>query len=84
MSMLNRRLQVLIDEERWERLERVSNRRQVTVSTLVREAIDASFVSDADQRTDALRSILAAEPMQVPTPEDLREELDEIRAGKFG
>jgi predicted DNA-binding protein len=84
MSMLDRRLQVLIDEDRWERLERISKRRKVTVSTLVREAIDASLGNDIDQRRDALRSVLAAEPMHVPAPGDLRGELDEMRAGKLG
>jgi hypothetical protein len=80
MSMLDRRLQVLIDEERWARLEREADRRRVSVSVLVREAIDQRFPSGADERRAALQMVLDAEPMEVPEPDGLREELDEVRS----
>lgn len=79
MSMLDRRLQVLIDEERWARLEREAARRKVSVSTVVREAIDDRYPSDADQRRAALQAVLEADPMAVSDPGELRRELDEIR-----
>jgi hypothetical protein len=79
MSMLDRRLQVLIDEERWTRLEREADRRGVSVATVVREAIDQRFPTHADERRRALQAILDAEPMEVPEPEDLREELNRLR-----
>jgi hypothetical protein len=79
MSMLDRRLQILIDEERWTRLEHEAERRRVSVSTLVREAIDEQYPSRAGQRHAALQAVLEAEPMEVPDPHDLRRELDEVR-----
>lgn len=83
MSMLDRRLQVLIDEERWGRLEHEAARRRVSVSVLVREAIDESYPSGAAQRRAALRAILEAEPHEVHSPEALRQELDELRSRRL-
>jgi hypothetical protein len=79
MSMLDRRLQVLIDEARWSRLEREASRRGVAVAVLVREAIDQQIPQDAEERRSALQAILDAEPMEVQGPVPLREELDQIR-----
>ena len=83
MSMLDRRLQVLIDEDRWHRLEREAARRQVPVAVLVREAIDERFPGDADERRAALQALLDAEPMAVPQPDQLRDELDEMRSRRL-
>jgi hypothetical protein len=81
MSMLDRRLQVLIDEERWLRLEHEAERRRVPVSVLVREAIDERYPTDAEDRRRAGQAILDAEPMEVPDdPADLKAELDEVHA----
>ncbi|MGA8208509.1 MAG: antitoxin [Candidatus Dormiibacterota bacterium] len=79
MSMFDRRLQVLIDDARWDRLEREASRRGVAVAVLVREAIDQQIPQDAEERRSALQAILDAEPMAVPQPRQLREELDQIR-----
>jgi hypothetical protein len=43
MANLSRRLQVLIDEDRWARLEDEATQRGASVGTLVREAIDLAF-----------------------------------------
>jgi hypothetical protein len=80
MSMLDRRLQVLIDEARWSRLEREASKRGVPVAVLVREAIDERFPGNAEERRAALQAILDAEPMQVPEPSDLRNELEAVRS----
>lgn len=80
MSMLDRRLQVLIDGDRWTRLEREAARRGVSVAVLVREAIDERFPGDAHQRRAALQAILDAEPMEVPDPDDLHRELEALRS----
>jgi uncharacterized membrane protein len=79
MSMLTRRLQVLIDDERHRRLEAEAARRGVSVAVLVRAALDAAYPSTAEERRAAAARILAAEPMPVPDPEGLRTELDELR-----
>jgi hypothetical protein len=77
--MLRRRLQVLLDDERFHRLERESARRKVPVSVLVRDAIDAAYPVDLPRRRGAAQRILQADPMPVPDPELLRRELDELR-----
>jgi hypothetical protein len=84
MSMFDRRLQVLIDDARWSRLEREAGRRGVPVAVLVREAIDQQIPQDAEERRSALQAILDAELMAVLDPVPLREELDEIRGRGLG
>ena len=78
--MLVRRLQVLIDEDRWARLGSEASRRGVAVAVLVREAIDERFPALAQERRAALQAVLDAEPMDVPEPAQLRQELDSIRS----
>lgn len=78
--MLDRRLQVLIDEDRWARLEGEASRRGVPMAVLVREAIDEGFPALAGERRAALQAILEAEPMDVPESAQLRQELDSIRS----
>ena len=76
MCMLTHRLQVLLDDERWERLQRESRRRRVAVGELVREAIDRVVPHGAADRAAAFERILSAEPMPVPDdPADLKSEL---------
>lgn len=79
MSMLTRRLQVLIDEERHRRLETEAARRGVPVAVLVREALDAAYPTTAEERQAAGQRILDAAPMPVPDVASLRAELDELR-----
>jgi len=83
MSMLDRRLQVLIDEERWQRLQSEADQRRVSVSTLVREAIDSHYPIDSADRRAALERLLGAELMDVPDVDELTAELDELRASRF-
>ena len=78
--MLTRRLQVLLDEDRYFRLASEADRRSVPVAVVVREAIDAAFPSGADERAAAARAILDAPAMPVPDPVALKAELDEIRS----
>jgi hypothetical protein len=75
---LHRRLQVLLDDERFERLAAESARRNAPVAALVREAIDAAYPSVAG-RSGAAATILAAPSMEVPGPSGLRAELEELR-----
>jgi hypothetical protein len=81
--MLTHRLHILLDEDRWQRLDREATRRKVPVAAVVRDAIDAALPAiDVDDRRRAYEELLAAEPMPVPDdPADLKRELDEIRAG---
>jgi hypothetical protein len=53
------------------------------VARVIREAIDVAFPSDLERKRAAFEAIVAAEPMEVPDPGELRRELDEIRAGNL-
>ncbi len=79
MCMMKERLQVLIDSEQRERLEREAAQRGTSVASLVREAIDLTFPSSITARRAAASTILDAEPMEVPAVDDLRTELDDLR-----
>jgi hypothetical protein len=80
MSMpLERRLQVLLDEERHRRLAAVARERGVSVATVVREAIDRGLPNTAGRRHAAGRRALEAPDMSAPGLEELSAELDALR-----
>lgn len=87
MHMLNRRLQVLVDDERYDRLSRESERLGAPVGELVRRAIDREFPAPSPDRAAAARALLSMPPPPGDGPEpdweqQKREMLDE-RARKF-
>ena len=62
---LTRRVQILLDEERYRRLDSEAKRSGASVGELVRRAIDAHYpVATRDPR-GAAADLLAAEPMPV-------------------
>jgi hypothetical protein len=82
--MLTHRLQVLLDDDRWERLQRESRRRHVAVGEIVREAIDRAVPREASGRRSAADRLLAAEPMPVPDdPADLKAEIRAAHESRF-
>jgi plasmid stability protein len=60
MSMLNRRTQILLDEERYARLERRARQTGRSVAAVIREAIDDALLEEelAGQRRAAGRWLL--------------------------
>lgn len=74
-----RRLQVLIEEAQWQRLEDIATTRGVSVASLVRDAIETSLPGGSVERHAAAQAVLDAEPMAVPDPQRLRRELDDLR-----
>ncbi len=78
MPALTRRLQVLLDEDRYARLERLARRRGASVATIVREAIDAAFPDDGPNRFEAARRILDAEPIRVADWSLLKNEIEQM------
>ena len=80
MSTYSERLQILIDPDRRDRLDQIAASRGTSIAVLVREAIDAHFPDDEAARRRAGESILALEPVDMPSPEELRRELDEAHA----
>ena len=81
MRMLSHRLQILLDEGRYRRLAREAERRQASVATVIRGAIDLALpASSHESRQAAVAAILASAPMPVPAdPAELRQEVDEAR-----
>jgi hypothetical protein len=79
MRMLDRRFQILLDEERFQRLSAAAESRGVSVAALIREAIDRAFPASSPRKTAAAQRILSAPDMAVPEPEDLLAELGELR-----
>jgi hypothetical protein len=76
MRILERRVHLLLDESRYQKLAREAERRKISVAAVIRDAIDQQ-PPDADGRRAAIAEILAAEPMPVPAdPTDIRRELD--------
>lgn len=62
---LTHRLQVLLDEERYLRLEQLASSGGISIGSLVREAIDRSFPNAEINRRQAADAILDASPMPV-------------------
>jgi hypothetical protein len=83
--MLNRRLQVLVDDERYERLARESERLGAPVGELVRRAIDHEFpgVDRQGERERAGEELLAMAPPPGPEP-DWEEQKRAIRDAPLG
>jgi hypothetical protein len=77
MHMFEKRLQILLDEPRYQRLARRARRQQTSIAAIIRQAIDA-LEDEERQRDEAIEAILSAPPFPVPhDPRDLRRELDE-------
>ena len=77
--MLDHRLQILLDDERHQRLVEAARERGVSVAAIVREAIDRGLPSSDRQRRAAGEAVLAAEEMPVPDIPELLAELDALR-----
>jgi hypothetical protein len=85
--MLNRRLQVLVDDARYELLTRESERIGAPVGALVRRAIDREFSDSSPNRAEAARRLLAMPPPPGDGPEpdweDQKREMLDERAQKL-
>jgi len=79
MSMFAHRLQILLDDERHERITVAAQERGVSVATVVREAIDRGLPTAEHRRRNAARRLLEAPDMPVPDVAELRSELEALR-----
>lgn len=80
MRMLERRLQILLDDARYQRVASEARHRGVSVAAVIREAIDRALPATGPRRRAAAELILGAPDMEVPAePGDLRAELEELR-----
>ncbi len=76
MCMLTHRLQILIDDECYERVRALARQRGTSVAAVIREALDRGLPATQGRRAAAARRILDAPAMEVG---DLLGELDELR-----
>ncbi len=74
---MTRRVQILIDDERYALLEREATVTGLPVAELVRNAIDTRYGTDLAVRHAAYRRILAAAPMPVDDWDVMKDELTE-------
>jgi hypothetical protein len=76
MHMLDHRVQILLDDERYQKVTREARRRGVSIAAVIRDALDR-LPAAGDARRAGIDAILAAESMPVPSdPAELRRELD--------
>lgn len=79
MATFSRRVQILIDEPRYEILERESRRTGRSVAELIRESVDRVYGVDRAARQAALGALLAEVPMPVGEWADMKAEMiDEL------
>jgi len=78
MATMTRRLQLLLDEGRYIRLERRAKRRGTSVAAVIREAIDTTFPDEDLDRERAVQFLLDAEPMPIEDWPVLKREIDEL------
>jgi uncharacterized secreted protein with C-terminal beta-propeller domain len=74
--MLTRRTQLLLDEERYARVERRAAATNRSVGAVIREAIDRAFPSEAMTRAQAAEYFHTAPRLDISSPEDIRRELE--------
>jgi len=82
MCMLTRRLQVLLDPDRAQRLDAEAARRKVPAAVIVREGLDAVLPGAASvDKHRVLDDLLSGHPIAVPDdPRTLRAESDRAHA----
>jgi hypothetical protein len=73
--MLNHRVHLLLDDERYQRITAAANERKVSVATVIREAIDCGVPTDRVSKREAAQAFLAAQPMSMPDPAELKAEI---------
>jgi hypothetical protein len=77
MSRLNRRVHVLLDDERLKRLRERAEATGASVGAVIRTAVDRELEeAEKDARAAAFESFMSAPPLPVGTPEELDRELE--------
>lgn len=84
MSRLTRRTQLLLDEERYAKLERTSAETGRSVAAIIREAIDEKLGhgGERSRRQAAVRDLLSAPAPAYEHEPDWAEVKDSLRGGR--
>lgn len=77
MAIMTRRLQILIDEDRFRRLAQVADDRGASVATLVRAALDRAYALDDADSSEAAEWFLARPPADLGDWDAAKELVDE-------
>ncbi len=80
--VMDRRLQLLLDEERHQRMAAVARQQRISVAAVIRDAIDRSLEPGGQRRSAAASRFLAAPAMEVPAADDLLDERDDDLRGR--
>ena len=75
----DRRIHVLLDEARYQRVAAAAKERNSSVGAVIRDAIDKTLPAESARRRAAAERILSMPPIPMPDPQELKRELDEIR-----
>src|SRR6266446_2699032 len=68
MRILDRRLQILLDDARYRRVATAARERKTSVAAIIREAIDQALPVELDRKRRAAAELLAAEhPLREPS-----------------
>ena len=76
MSLMERRLQLLLDQARYDLVEAEATRTGRSVAAVIREAIDYRFQDNAEARRDAGERLLS----RTATPDDVEPDWAESKA----
>lgn len=82
MPTLTHRTQILLDDELHQRLREIAAERGVSLGALIREAIDEKLSRVQDDRAQAIRELLEAEPMPVDDWPVMKQQMLEDRYAK--
>jgi len=77
MSLLTHRMQILLDDARYQRLEHRARKQGTSIALLVREAIDVAYPAEGVSRAEAAAAFLAEPPMDLPEWPILKGEIED-------
>jgi plasmid stability protein len=82
VPLLNRRTQLLLDDDLHRRLRETAAERGISLGALIREAIDEKLARVQDARAEAIQRLLDAEPMPVEDwPVMKRQMIEDMNTG---
>lgn len=81
---MTRRLQILVDDERYARLEAEAERRGSSVAAVVRQAIDVSLSDEVTLRRLAADRLLDAAPAPVGEWDEVKGQLGADLDARYG
>lgn len=76
MATLTRRLQVLLDDERFAHLEHLAEQRGTTVAALVRDALDRAYAADRLPAAVAAERFLGRSPVDLGSWDEAKRDLE--------